>query len=49
MTTLTEWQTTVLQQEIARYHPDDVFNADETGLFWEMLPDKTYGFAGFVL
>lgn len=23
-----------------RYHPRDIFNADETALFWQMLPNK---------
>jgi DDE superfamily endonuclease/Tc5 transposase DNA-binding domain len=30
-----------LKQLLAQYDPDDVFNADETGLFWRMAPDKT--------
>lgn len=25
----------------ARYQPPDIFNADETALFWQMLPNKT--------
>ncbi|CDS02221.1 hypothetical protein [Sporisorium scitamineum] len=29
---------------IQQYHPDDVFNADETGLFYNMPPNKTIGF-----
>ncbi|XP_058445079.1 tigger transposable element-derived protein 1-like [Malaya genurostris] len=24
------------------YHPDQVFNADETGLFWKKMPNRTY-------
>ncbi|XP_065304542.1 tigger transposable element-derived protein 6-like [Dermacentor albipictus] len=24
-----------------RYHPRDIFNADETALFWQMLPNRT--------
>lgn len=24
------------------YHPDQVFNADETGLFWKKMPARTY-------
>uniref|UniRef100_A0A8C4Q6N4 HTH CENPB-type domain-containing protein n=1 Tax=Eptatretus burgeri TaxID=7764 RepID=A0A8C4Q6N4_EPTBU len=27
---------------VAEYHPDQIFNADETGLFWKKLPHKTY-------
>jgi len=30
-----------LQEIIALYHPDDVYNADETGLFWRMAPKRT--------
>lgn len=26
--------------------PDAIFNADETGLYWKMLPDRTYVHAG---
>jgi len=26
----------------AGYSPDDIYNADETGLFFKMLPEKTY-------
>ena len=26
------------------YAPQDVFNADEMGLFWQVLPDKTFSF-----
>ena len=28
---------------IQQYHPNDVFNADETGLFYNMPPNKTIG------
>ena len=28
------------------YTPKDVFNADETGLFWRLLPDMTFSFKG---
>ncbi|XP_046588037.1 tigger transposable element-derived protein 4-like [Neodiprion lecontei] len=28
------------------YTPDDVFNADEAGLFYKCLPDKTFTFKG---
>lgn len=26
------------------YEPDDIFNADETGLFFKCLPNKTFAF-----
>ena len=38
------WVTDVLHSVLARYNPRDVFNADETGLFWRLLPDKTLAF-----
>lgn len=28
------------------YSPDDVYNADETGLFYQVMPDKTMAFKG---
>lgn len=28
------------------YSPDDIFNADETGLFYQCLPNKTFAFKG---
>lgn len=40
------WTRNVLQPILARYDPNDVFNADETGLYWRMLPDKTHAFRG---
>jgi transcriptional regulator with XRE-family HTH domain len=30
-----------LQDIISLYHPDDVYNADETGLFYRMAPKRT--------
>lgn len=33
-----------LLQHTEGYHPDDIFNADETGLFFKCLPDKTLSF-----
>src|SRR5271156_3301003 len=30
-----------LQQILKNYDPDDIFNCDETGLFWEMQPNRT--------
>lgn len=43
---LTEWQSKVLQPMINKFSPDDVFNLDETGLFWQLLPNKTMAFRG---
>ena len=35
-----------LPKLMERYDPHDVFNADEAGLFWRMLPDKTMAMKG---
>lgn len=35
-----------LSHHIADYSADDVFNADETDLFFKCLPDKTFTFKG---
>lgn len=40
------WRTTVLPRHLAAYEPADVFNADETALFFKALPDKTITFKG---
>ena len=29
-----------------KYEPNDIYNADETGLFWQMLPKNLLGFIG---
>lgn len=29
-----------------KYTPDNIFNADETGIFYKMTPDKTLKFKG---
>ena len=41
-----EWTETVLLPVLRRYDPCDVFNADETGLYWRLLPDKTHAVSG---
>lgn len=43
---LGNWQQDVLLEEISHFSADDVFNADETGLFWQLLPNKTLAFKG---
>ena len=40
------WTTTRLPDLLSAYAPRDVFNADETGIFYRMLPDKTMCFKG---
>ena len=34
-----DWQQTILQPILQHY---DVFNADKTGLYWRLLPDRTH-------
>ena len=36
-----------LREIIKNYRPEDVYNADETGLYWRMEPDKLLCF-GYV-
>ena len=40
------WVEDVLVPTLENYKPQDVFNVDETGLFWKFLPDKTFTFRG---
>jgi hypothetical protein len=35
-----------LLKPLVNYKPEDVFNADKTGLFFRTLPDKTLGVKG---
>lgn len=41
----TQWKDK-LAELCAGYEPDNVYNADETGLFFKCLPDKTLSFKG---
>ena len=36
----------VLLPVLQHYKAEDVFNADDTGLYWSLLPDKTHSVAG---
>jgi hypothetical protein len=38
------WKDITLLHLMAKYSPKDIFNADEFGLLYNMLPDKTYIF-----
>ena len=38
------WIEDVLKPTLSKYDSKDIFNADETGLFWRLLPDKTLAF-----
>ncbi|KAK8771219.1 hypothetical protein V5799_025538 [Amblyomma americanum] len=39
--TCESWRSEVLQGYQRKYSPQDIFNADETGLFFKLLPAKT--------
>ena len=41
---LLDWKQQVLQLLLRQFSADDVFNLDETGLFWQLLPNKTLSF-----
>jgi len=41
-----KWRSDILRKCIVHYSPSDIFNVDETGLFWRLLPDKTMTFKG---
>jgi hypothetical protein len=41
-----KWLTETLPYLLERYDPSDVYNADETGLFYQCLPNKTFTFRG---
>lgn len=38
-----EWNDKLAMQTEG-YDPEDIFNVDETGLFYKCLPDKTFSF-----
>ncbi|XP_049267996.1 TBC1 domain family member 13 [Rhipicephalus sanguineus] len=42
----TDWQQGRLQEILDNYEPRDVFNVDEMGLFYKVLPSKTLAFKG---
>ena len=41
-----EWKVGKLIEILKLCEPENIFNADETGLFWELLPEKSLGFIG---
>lgn len=41
-----QWSTITLPKLLKDYAPRDIFNADETGLFFKLLPDKSLVFKG---
>ena len=40
------WKDGKLQELLKKYEPQDIYNVDETGLFWMLFPDNYLGFAG---
>ena len=46
MESVGEWRREILKNLLVQYLPKDIFNVDETGLFWRLLPDKTMTFKG---
>lgn len=44
--TVDRWVTDSLPKLMEGYDARDVFNADETGIFWRMLPEKTMAVKG---
>lgn len=40
------WKQQMLPPLLEGYDPDDIYNLDETGLFFKCLPDKTLAFKG---
>lgn len=46
MNVTNDWINKVWPKLRDKYSPSDIFNADETGLFFKMTPDKTFKFKG---
>ena len=40
------WRTRDLKKILQDNAPSNIYNCDETGLFWHMLPEKSLGFIG---
>lgn len=40
------WRDREMQKILDKYPPDNIFNADEAGLFFQLLPDRTLAFKG---
>ena len=46
---LQDWQNTILRRELDRFLPENIYNVDESGLFWKLLPNKTKRFGKIVV
>lgn len=44
--TCAKWRSGALQEHLHAYSPRDIFNADETALFYKLLPSKTLTYKG---
>lgn len=45
VTVVNEWKSKI-SEIVTGYEPQNIFNADETGLFYRALPDKTFAYKG---
>lgn len=43
-----DWLGSSLPELLSSFAPEDIFNVDETGLFYKLKPDKTLDFKGTV-
>ena len=39
------WSSTVLPELLEKYSPSDIYNADETGIYYRAVPDGTLAFS----
>jgi len=46
MTEVKKWKTEILEPLLMKYPKEDVFNLDETGLFYRLMTDQTLSFKG---
>ncbi|XP_037555333.1 tigger transposable element-derived protein 4 [Dermacentor silvarum] len=44
--TCNDWRLTKLKDLLREYNPRDIYNVDETAVFYQMLPQKTLALAG---
>lgn len=41
-----EWRENKMKEILGKYQPRDIYNADETGLYYQLLPERTLTFKG---
>ena len=46
MDTITTWRENILPDLLKRYKPSEIYNMDETGLFYRLQTSKTLHFKG---